>query len=165
MAAALVAVMLMVACGGDEESSSDTTAAPPITSTTLSQVQLDDQKAQRVVLTAADLPGFTEDPPEPDDESPEVQAAVYACLNNDPLLMQLGEDNDPRGHGAPDFSNGDMTASSSVTFAETEDQARAAIAALSATSFPTCFSAALTAELRRDGSLTNVSSPPRSFRC
>ncbi len=156
VAAALVAVMLMVACGDDEESSSDTTA--PTTSTTLSQIQLDEQKAQRVVLTEADLPGYTIDPADPADEtSPEGLAALNACGNNDPLFVQLDKDDDPRGATSPSFSKGDtITVGSSVTFGDNEDQAKATMTAVSAAPFPTCLSRALTAELRRDPAWTNV---------
>ena len=156
LAIAMVAVMVMVGCGDDEESSSDTTVAP--TTTTLSQTQLDEQKAQRVVLSEADLAGYTVDPPDPDDEiSPEGLAALNACGNNDPLFVQLDKDDDPRGATSPTFSKGDtITVGSSVTFGENEDQAKATMTAVSAASFPTCFSRALTAELRRDPSFTNV---------
>ncbi|MGI8810739.1 MAG: hypothetical protein ACR2KK_23410 [Acidimicrobiales bacterium] len=160
MAAALVAVMALVACGDDEDSSAPatTTTVAPTTSTTLSQIQLDKQKAERIVLTAADVPGFAEEPPDPDDEGDaETEAAILACLNNDPLILRLGEDDDPRGAGSPEFAKGDDSVSSSVTFAENEDQARAAMTALSASAFPTCFSRALTEGLRRDRTLTNVS--------
>ncbi len=156
MAVGVVAILLMAGCGDDEESSSDTTVtAPP---TTLSQVQLDQQKAQRVLLTAADLPGYAIDPPDPDNEnSPEIIADVTACVNNDPVIGQLLLENDPRGAESPDFSKGDAsTASSTVTFAETEDLARAAMTALNATTFPACFSRALSAELRRDASNSAV---------
>ncbi|HEV2760437.1 MAG TPA: hypothetical protein VGV86_12795 [Acidimicrobiales bacterium] len=156
LAVAMVAVMLMVGCGDDEESSApDTTVAP---TTTLSQIQLDDQKAQRVVLTEADLAGYTVDPPDPDDEiTPEDLAALNACGNNDPLFVQLDKDDDPRGATSPSFSKGDtITAGSSVTFGENEDQAKATMTAVSAASFPTCLSRALTAQLRRNPGFTNV---------
>ncbi len=158
MAISVVAVMLMVGCGDDKDSSSPTTVAPT-TSTTLSQIQVDEQKAQRALLTAADLPGYTVAPPDPDDEnSPEIEADINACLNNNPVIILLGSDTDPRGASSPDFSKGDeITASSTVTFAESDDQAKAAITALSASTFPACFARALTAELRRDSDFTNVS--------
>ena len=148
--------MLMVGCGDDEESSSGTTVAP--TTTTLSQIQLDEQKAQRVVLTEADLPGYTIDPPDPDDEiTPEDLAALNACGNNDPLFVQLDKDDDPRGATSASFSKGDtITAGSSVTFGENEDQAKATMTAVSAASYPTCLSRALTAQLRRNPGFTNV---------
>ncbi|HEV2760436.1 MAG TPA: hypothetical protein VGV86_12790, partial [Acidimicrobiales bacterium] len=84
-------------------------------------------------------------------------AALNACANNDPVFAQLGEENDPRGAFSPEFSKGELvTVSSGVTFAETEDQARAAITAFSAASFPSCFSRGFAAVLRRDGTFTNV---------
>ena len=155
----LAAVLVLGGCGDDEDSaSSTTTTVAPATTTTLSQAQLDKQKAQRIVLTVADLPGYTADPPDPSADSPEFEAAANACVNNNPVYLALGTDNDPRGASSPDFSKGDtITASSGVTFAETEDQARTAMGDLSAASFPACFSRAFTAELRRDPNNTNVS--------
>lgn len=149
------AVMLLVACGDDEDSSSPTTA--PATSTTVSQVELDRQKAQRVVLTAADVPGYTQDP-ERSQNSAEVEAAVNACVNNNPLLVRLGEDSDSRGAKSPQFSRGDaLSVTASATFGETEDEARGAITAFEAPSFNGCFSNAVAAELRRDPAYSNVS--------
>ncbi len=155
LALGATAVMLLVACGDDESSAPSTTAS---TTTTLSQVELDKQKGQRVVLTAADVPGFTQDPPDPDDDSAELEAAANACVNNNPVLVQLGKDADPRGANGQDFSKGEeATLSSSVTFAETEEQARSAITDAGVASFPNCFSRALTAALRAQGTFTNVS--------
>jgi hypothetical protein len=155
--AVVAAGTLLAACGDDKESSSSTTTTLA-TTTTLSQIQLDRQKADRVVLAAADVPGYTMDAPEPDDESPELEAAANACVNNNPVLVVLGTDNDPRGVNGPDFSKGDeATISSSVTFAETEEQATAAIAAASVATFPNCFSRALATELRKpESGFTNV---------
>lgn len=133
-----------------------TQPVPPV-STTLSQTELDHQKAQRVLLTAADVPGFTTDAPGLADDNSELKAAVNACLNNNPVVVQLGEDTDPRGAGSPDFSKGeDQTVSSSVTFADTEDLARSAVTDLSAATFSGCLSRAVTTELRKDRTLTNV---------
>ena len=157
--AAVLAGVMLVACGDDEESSTPTTAQA--TTTTLSQVELDKQKAQRVVLTATDVPGFTQDPPDADDENVELDAAANACVNNNPLLVRLGEDNDPRGAASPDFSQ-DISAtqtasvSSSATFAENDEEARTALTAASAASFPGCFSNALATALRSDPDFTNV---------
>ena len=149
MALCVTAVLLLVACGDDEDSSSPTTVAS--TSTTISQVELDKQKAPRVVLTAADVPGFTQDPPDPDDDGANVEEAANACLNNDPLLVRLGEDNDPRGASSPEFSRGEnATVYSAVTFGDNDDQARASMTALGASSFPGCFSDALAAALREE---------------
>lgn len=162
LAVGLMSVTLLVACGDgddDESSQSATTVAP--TSTTLSQIQLDKQHAQRIVLTAADVPDYTTDPPEPDDElSPEGEAAFNACADNNPLLLQDSAD-DQRGAESADFSKGDtITVGSSATLAETEDQARAAMTVLNGAAFSTCFSRALTEELRRDGTFTNVTVTP-----
>ena len=158
VAIGLAAVLVLGGCGDDEDSASSTTTVAPTTSTTLSQAQLDKQKAQRIVLTAADVPGYTVDPPDPSDESSaEFVAAANACANNNAAFTQLGEDTDPRGASSPDFSKDDtLTVSSDVTFTDTDDQARTAIADVSTASFPTCLARAVAAELKKDTSLTNV---------
>jgi hypothetical protein len=154
----LVAVLALGACGDDNDSASSTTTVAPATTTTLSQVQLDKAKAQRVVLTAADLPGYAQDPPDSSADSPEFEAAANACVNNNPLIVALGQDTDPRGAVSPDFSKGDLTTvTSSVTFGDTEDAARSVMADLNAASFTACFSRAFTAELRKDTANSNVS--------
>lgn len=154
----LAAVLVFGACGGDNGSSAPTTTVTPATTTTLSQVQLDKQKAQRVVLTAADLPGYTQDPPRPSGDRAEFAAAANACVNNNPVIVALGQDTDPRGATSPGFRKGEtVTVSSSVTFGETEDAARSVMADLNAASFPACFSRAFTAELRKDTTNSNVS--------
>lgn len=156
LALGLAAAMLFGACGDDKDSASSTTVAPA-TTTTVSQVQLDEQKAQRIVLTATDLPGYTQDPPDPSEDSPEFEAAANACVNNNPLIVALGEDTDPRGAKSPDFSKGEtVTVSSSVTFGDTEDAARSVMADLNAATFPACFSKAFTDELRKDTTNSNV---------
>ena len=156
LAVGLAAVLVFGACGddGDSASSTTTTEAP---TTTLSQVQLDKQKAQRVVLAAPDVPGYSQDPPEPDSTSAEFQAAANACVGNNALLVRLGTAGDTRGVEGPVFSKGDIQVASDVTFGETEDEARTAFAAANAASFPTCFSRAYLAELRTIPALTNHS--------
>ncbi|HUR23245.1 MAG TPA: hypothetical protein VMZ73_05170, partial [Acidimicrobiales bacterium] len=80
----MVAVMVLGGCGDDDdkESSSSATTAPA-TTTTLSQAQLDKQKAQRINLTAPDLPGYAQDPPDPNSQdSAQFEAAANACVNN-----------------------------------------------------------------------------------
>lgn len=157
LALGLAAAMLFGACGDDNDSASSTTTVAQATTTTLSQAQLDKQKAQRIVLTAGDLPGYTQDPPDPGTDSPEFEAAANACVNNNPLIVALGQDTDPRGAKSPDFSKGEtVTVSSSVTFGETEDAARSVMADLNVTTFPACFSRAFTDELRKDTSNSNV---------
>jgi len=148
----MTAAMILVACG-DEEPGAPATVAP--TSTTLSQVQLDEQKAQGIVLTAADVPGFTMDAPDPDESGylPE------ACLNGNALLLRIGRDDDPRGALSPDFSDSeDAVVGSAVTFAETDDEARAAFIPLSAASFPTCFAPDFSKELQKQPGFSNVTS-------
>lgn len=154
----LVALLLMVGCSDDGESSTATTAttvAP--TSTTLSQAQLDQAKATRIVLTVADLPGFTMDAPDPADTST-LGTDAAECINNNPVLSQLGDDPDPRGALGADYSKGEeITVGSSVTFADTEDQARSAFTDLSAASFPACFARIFASELRtQDPTFTSV---------
>ncbi len=145
---AVLAAVLMGACGDDGES-----AAPTTTSTSLSQVQLDEQKAERAVLSAADLSGYTEDAPDPDEED---VAAAEECLEQNALLIRLGDDDDPRGAGSPDFTRDVHTVSSSVTFAETEDEARAALAVMDRQNVVTCLGDALAAELRGTPGFTDV---------
>jgi hypothetical protein len=156
----LAAVLALGGCGDDKDSASSTsTTVAPATTTTLSQAQLDKQKAQRIILTATDLPGYSQDPPDPSsDNSPEFEAAANACVNNNPVIVALRTDNDPRGAVSPDFSKGETASvSSGVTFAETEDKARTALADAGAASFPACFSRAFTAEVRKEPTYSNVS--------
>lgn len=156
----LAATLFFTGCGDDGkgeggESAAQTTIAS--TTTTLSQAQLDKAKAQRVVLTVADLPGYTMDPPDPTDTS-SLGTDAAACVNNNALLIRLGDDPDPRGMLGSDFSKGDdLTVGSSVTFAETEDEARTAFTDLNAASFPSCFAKTFAAELKKqDPTFTNV---------
>jgi hypothetical protein len=150
----LVAVLLFAGCGDDKDDNETSTPT-----TTLSQAQLDKQKAQRINLTAPDLPGYAQDPPDPSSESsPEFEAAANACANNNPVFVALATDSDARGATSPDFSKGEtVTVSSSVTFAETEDQARTTMTEVGAASFPACFSRAFTAEIRTEPTYSNVS--------
>jgi len=156
----MAVILVLGGCGDDKDSaSSATTTVAPATTTTLSQAQLDKQKAQRIVFTAPDLPGYSQDPPDPSSaNSAEFESAANVCVNNNPVIVALRSDNDPRGAVSPDFSKGEgITVSSTVTFAETEDQARTALADVSVAPFPACFSKALTAELRKDPTYSNVS--------
>ncbi len=92
VAIGLAAVLLFGACGDEEGSASSTTTVAPATTTTLSQIQLDKAKAQRIVLSATDLPGYTQDRPDLGGDSPEFEAAANACVNNNPLIVALGSD-------------------------------------------------------------------------
>ncbi|MDQ4069100.1 MAG: hypothetical protein M3203_06475 [Actinomycetota bacterium] len=156
LAACLAGTVLVVACNGDE-SSAPTTTAPAGPTTTISQVEGDRQKAQRAVLTPADLPGFSQDAPGTHVDDTELEAAANACFGYNPLLVRLGEADDPRGAASPHFRRGEvLTLGSGVTFAETEDEARAAITALSAEGFERCFSDALGARLRNNPMFADV---------
>jgi hypothetical protein len=160
VALGLAAVLLLGGCGDDKDDkkSSATATMVAATTTTLSQAQLDKQKAERIVLTVADLPGYTADPPDSSSDSAEFEAAANSCANNNPVIVALGTKTDPRGASSPDFSKGDsVTASSSVTFAETEDKARTAMTDVGAAPFAACFSKAFTAELRKEPAYSNVS--------
>lgn len=153
---AVAAVLVLGACAGGGGSSAPATTGA--TTTTVSQVQLDKARAQRAVLTAADLPGYTAGPANPSGDSAEFEAAADACVNNSPLIVALGQDTDPRGATSPTFSRSDTgSVTASVTFGETEDAARSVLADLGAASFPACFSQAFAAELRKDAANTNVS--------
>jgi hypothetical protein len=156
-----VATVLLAGCGGGGSKSSTPSTSPaasaPASTTTTSQAEADKDKAQRIVLTAADVPGFTVDVANTSTKNADLEAAANACVNNNPLLVRLGEATDPRGARSPDFTMGEtLTVGSSATFGETEDEARSAIAALSAPAFTGCFSDALAAELGKNPALTNV---------
>ena len=154
----VVSMVTLAGYDGDEPSSSSlsaTTTVAPATTTTISQVQLDKEKALRVVLTAADLPGFTADPPDADDAG--AASGAGECMGDNPVLYQLGEASDPRGATSNDFSKGAVTVRSDVTFAESDDVARAAVATLTTASFPACYSEILTSVLNEESNITNVS--------
>jgi hypothetical protein len=158
-AVGVAGAMLLVGCGDDGESAGSgqpaTTAAP--TSTTLSQVQLDKQKAQRIILTATDVPEFTMDSPDAGPDSGFLPGE--SCFNNDPLLLRIGRNDDPRGGLSPDVSDSDDgTVSSTATFAETDAEAVASLAALSGASFPACFARAFSEELDKQPDFTSVTS-------
>jgi hypothetical protein len=155
--AGMAAAVLFTGCGEGESAAPATTVAPA-TTTTLSQVDLDRQKAQRIVLTAADVPGFTADPPDPVDGSDTLEEQAAPCFNNNRLLVRVGQPSDSRGAASPDFSKGrDIGVGSGVTFAATEDEARSALADIGAASFPACFSKVLSDDLQGAPGVTNVS--------
>ena len=123
----LALLVLVPACGGgDSEESSDATTAP---TTGRATAEVDKARAGRIVLTGADLPGYTEDA-SADEDSPEVDKAFATCVDNDPILT-AEPDTNPRTVDGSDFDKTDeMSVSSSATIGETEDQARKAIAQL-----------------------------------
>jgi hypothetical protein len=61
----------------------------------------DKAMAERIVLTSADLPGFTMEPDDGDDES---AGSFEDCLNDNPLLVG---DNKPRSANGADFTQDD----------------------------------------------------------
>ncbi len=87
----------------------------------------DKVKAERIVLTSADLPGFTAEPDNKSDKS--AANPLDACLKNNPLLT---DDEKPRGASGTDFSkdDGNMHVSSGAVLAETEAEARQAFSDL-----------------------------------
>ena len=144
---AVVVTMLLASCGGDGDSSSadrdgpTTTVAP---TSTIPPPAADKARAQRIVLTAADVPGFTAKPPDPEEDADDTSdEAVAQCAKNNPLVL---EGDDPRSADSPDFSKGDdeETVSSSATFAETEEAARLFMADIGAPAFAGCFDDAFT---------------------
>jgi hypothetical protein len=146
-AAVLTAAVLLAACGGGGEA-----AAPTTTSTTVPQIELDKRKAEQAVLAAADLPGYTDDADE--DEGDDL-AGASECVGASPLLVVLGEAGDPRGASSPTRSSGVHSVSSSVSFAETEDEATAALAVVEDEATATCLGNALVADMRATPGFTN----------
>jgi hypothetical protein len=140
----LTTLVLLVGCGGDDDSeSSDSTTIPPTTRPT---AELDKQRAGRIVLTAADLPGYTEDT-SPDEDDDEVDRAFAACVQNDPVLTAEEPEN-PRTVDGKDFDKGDeLSVGSSATIAETQEQAQAAIAQLRNQTVLDCLQSAFRREL------------------
>lgn len=142
---ALSVLVLVPACGGGDSKSSKTTSAP---TTVRATAEVDKARAGRIVLTGADLPGYTEDA-STDVDSPEVDRAFSACVNNDPILT-AEPDTNPRTVDGSDFDKTDeMSVSSTATIGETEYQARAALAQLRQESVPSCMARTFREELGR----------------
>ncbi len=98
----ITTLVLLVGCGGDDDSeSAESTTIPPTTRPTAEQ---DKQRAGRIVLTAADLPGYTEDT-SPDEDDDEVDRAFAACVQNDPVLTAEEPEN-RRTVDGKDFDKG-----------------------------------------------------------
>lgn len=140
---AVLLVMILWGCGGDDSDSSTTATAPP---TTRDPVQVDKERATRIVLTATDLPGYTEDTA-PEEEDDEVDKAFAACLQNDPVLT-ADEPANPRTVDGKDFEKGEeLTVSSKATIAATEDQARTALTQVRSRTVLDCFTRTIRTEL------------------
>ena len=135
-------VVLLVGCGGDDDEPSEG-GAPAATAPSAEQ---DKQLAARIVLTAADLPGYREDTsPEEDDD--EVDRAFAGCVQNDPVLTAQ-EPADPRTVEGKDFDKGDeQSVGSKATIAGTEAQAQAAVTRLRDQTVLRCLEGAVRREL------------------
>jgi hypothetical protein len=139
----LALLVLVPACGGDDSESSETTTAP---TTARATAEVDKARAGRIVLTGADLPGYTEDVSAEDD--PEADRVFAACVQNDPVLTAEPGTN-PRSVDGSDFDKSDaQSVSSSATIAETEDQARAAMGRLREQGVLDCLGTSFRDELR-----------------
>jgi hypothetical protein len=138
--------MALAACGDGEK---------------LPTAQEDKARAERIVLTEADVPGLTKEPADDssDTSTDPSDVAFEACLHNNPLLTTLGESE--RGADAT-FSDDDesVTRSSAVTFAESEKDAKAAFAELTSDSFAGClegtFKSGLQAEIGSDADVSGL---------
>ena len=146
-ALALTVLALVPACGGgDDDTESSEATTPPTTARATAEV--DKARAGRIVLTGADLPGYTEDA-STDEDSPEVDRAFAACVNNDPILTADAATH-PRTVEGSDFDKTDeLSMSSSATIGETEDQARAALVQLRQEAVPDCLARTFREELSR----------------
>jgi hypothetical protein len=82
----------------------------------------DKAMAERIVLTSADLPGFTQ---EPDDDNDDAGGSFKDCVKDNPLLTA---DNKPRSVDGADFSrdDGDVRVHSGAFVAAKADEARTA---------------------------------------
>lgn len=123
----LALLVFVPACGGGDSESSDTTNAP---TTARATAEVDKARAGRIVLTGADLPGYTEDAATDEDDDPEVDRAFATCVKNDPILT-AEPDTNPRTVDGSDFEKTDeLSVGSTATIGETEDQAKKAISRL-----------------------------------
>ena len=143
-----------------------TTTPTPTTTGTGSSVDADAQRAPKLLLSAADVPGFTAEPPDPYSDSASFFEG-FQCTN-DPVFYSLGASDDPTGASSPIFSQGALvpspegnraqrTVASAVTFAASPDKARSAMASLKVASFADCFSRAYKDYLADDAALSDVS--------
>lgn len=110
--AAAAVLLVVAACGGGSD-------LPPAAE--------DEAAARKVVLSAADLPGYTQEPADPEDRS----SAIDKCVANNPLLNV--EDN-PRGASGPDFTKDDdnVQVQSGALFAEKDADAQKAFSDIQA---------------------------------
>lgn len=135
MVVGLVLLLSMgaAACGGGGEEE-----VPPVAE--------DKARAERMVLTAADVPGYTQDPADDEDDDD----ALDKCVANNPTLIAEPK---PRGAEGPDFSKEEeeLQVGSGVFFAETEAEARKAFRDLEAGMGSQCFKDGLKEAIEEDG--------------
>lgn len=101
----LVLVPLLMGLGGcgsaaAKKQASPTTTVPAATTTTLSKAEIDKAKAKSLVLTAADLPGFTTKAPTPDDNADPLNT----CARTAPMLSSAVDS--PNDAPGDDFERG-----------------------------------------------------------
>ncbi|MGI8777873.1 MAG: hypothetical protein ACR2LJ_10975 [Acidimicrobiales bacterium] len=151
---AVVGLVLLVGCGGGGSGAS---RAPATTTTTRPTVEADKTRATRALLTAVDLPGYTE---KTADNSPDPSDAAFkACLGNDPVLTR-DETSDPRHAVGKELDKGTSFVASEAVVAESEDQARAAVVRLRGPDVPACFANGLAGVKDPDVSFANTTAKP-----
>lgn len=137
----LVALGLVVsACGGDTKTSSATTTSAP-TTTTIPPASEDKAKAEKIVLTQADVgAGFTATVEEEgEEESPEADQAFRECSQNNPVLNSEAEDR----AASSEFEKGQLTTvGSDVEFWTNEQEFKAAMDILASDAFVSCIDGA-----------------------
>ena len=127
--AVAAALLSASACGGSEAP----TAAE------------DKAMAERIVLTSADLPGFTPEPDEADDD--DSGGSFKDCIKDNPLLTA---DNKPRSAEGVDFTrdDGDLRVQSGAFVAEKEAEARTAFADIASALSAPCLREGLARTIR-----------------
>lgn len=145
MVASMVATLALVGCGGSDGGSfsirTGSGHAPSLAE--------DVAAAQRVVLSAADLPGYRAEPPptEPDATSAQAAATFQQCLGAGNVALGSAE----RTAQSPGFRKGSATSVSSLaTIAADEPVARSAMADLSRPDLEPCVTGLLKVVLERD---------------
>lgn len=124
---AALGLLAGAACGGNDDAP---TAAE------------DEEAARRIVLTSADLPGFTREPAEEDDPA----GPLDRCVNNNPLFVG----DNPRGVDGDDFTkdDGNLRVQSGAVFAVNESEATKGFADLEGALASQCLRDAMRETLR-----------------
>ena len=136
LGAGAVLLALALGGGGDNDSSSPTTTgAPAITTPTTVTVLSDRARAERMLLTPADAPGFEVEPPDEDDSAP----VLGACANGNAVVDRL-VGKDPNGARQVLAGAEDTMLSTVVTFGGSVDEARTAMDAIRAPAYGSCVS-------------------------